>query len=165
MRVLLRMHVSEIFWSNNNDNYVKFSKNFAANVWRKSAKNLHHLFSANGKSRAARRGRATGATAPFPHPPHLSSPARLGNHRSDRLASKDTNEQYWIILNNSHIFQNFRRCSNLFSQIWLKKATHVTLFFNGRSGRRTPAFFSFFFLTLGRFFWDTGSWTRFLGSN
>mgnify|MGYP003341084239 CR=1 FL=1 len=33
----------------------------------------------------------------------------------------------WIIVNNSHKFQNFRQLSNLFSQIWLKKR-HTSLF-------------------------------------
>ena len=42
---------------------------------------------------------------------------------------KDTNEKYWIILNNFHRFQNFRQCSNLFSQIWSKK--RYTSLFSG----------------------------------
>ena len=33
-------------------------------------------------------------------------------------------------MNNFHKFQNFRQFSNLFSQIWVKKATHVILFWN-----------------------------------
>ena len=82
---------------------------------------------------------------------------RRSRSSAETVGGKDTNEWYWIILNNFHRFQNFRQFSNLFSQNWLKSdRRHSLLEFGAKSGKKSSKirrkifffflFFPFFFL-------------------